>query len=79
MLLGVILMFCFGVLRIFGGNHTKKKTGKSRQKRAPTSRRGEPMSRRRPTPRRGTPLPRRGQGVKMVPLGYAAENAYTAA
>ena len=58
MLLGVIPMFCFGILRIFGGNRKKRKGGKSGHYRAPT-------------PRRGIPSPIRGRGAKMAPLGYA--------
>ena len=36
MLLGVILMFCLGILKIFGGNCKKRKTGKSSKNWAPT-------------------------------------------
>ena len=72
MLLEVIPMICFGILRIFGGNHKKRKTRKSVKNRAPTSQHGEPTPQHRPTPRHGTPSPRRGRGAKMAPLGYAA-------
>ena len=71
MLLGVIPMFCFGVLRIFGGNQKSAKKGKLGKNRAPTPQSREPTSQRKPTPRNGIPSPRRGQGAKMAPLGYA--------
>ena len=56
MLLGVISMFCFGILRISRGNRKMRKTRKSGQKNwAPTPQRREPTSLRRPTLRRGIP------------------------
>ena len=67
MLLGVIPMFCFGILE---KNRKSAKTGKSGNYRALTSQRREPTSRRRPMLRCGMPSPRRGRGAKMAPLGY---------
>ena len=52
MLLGVIPMFCFGILE---KNRKSEKTGKSRHYRAPTPQRREPMSRRRPSQGVGYP------------------------
>ena len=63
-------MFCFGILRIFGGNCKKRKTGKSGENQAPMPQRREPTPRRRPTLRRGIPSPQRGRGAKMAPLEY---------
>ena len=57
MLLGVIPMFCFGILE---KNRKSAKTGKSGHFQAPTPRRREPMPRRRLTLRRGIPSPCRG-------------------
>ena len=72
MLLGVILMFCFGILGvILEKNRKSEKIVKSRHYRAPTPQRREPMTRRRPMPRGGIPSTRRGRGAKMAPLGYA--------
>ena len=48
-------MFCFGILKIFGGNRKKRKIGKSSKNWAPTLQCREPTSLRRPTPRRGMP------------------------
>ena len=73
MLLGVIPMFCFGILE---KNRKSAKTGKSGHYLAPTLQHREPTPRRTPTPRRGIPSPRRGRGAKMAPLGYAAAKAY---
>ena len=42
MLLGVIPMFCFGILKVFEGNCKKRKIRKSRKNQAPTPRRGIP-------------------------------------
>ena len=64
-------MFCSGILRIFGGNHKKRKTRKSGKNRAPMPQLREPTPRRRPTLRHGIPSPRQGQGAKMAPLGYS--------
>ena len=62
-------MFCFAILRIFGGNRKKKRKLENLGKnQAPTPQRGEPTPRRRPTPRRGIPSPLRGRGAKMAPL-----------
>ena len=42
MLLGVIPLFCFGILRIFGENRKSEKTIKFGHYRAPTLQRKEP-------------------------------------
>ena len=58
MLLGVILMFCLGILGvILEKNRKSAKTGKSGHYRAPTPQRREPTPRRRPTPRHGIHSP----------------------
>ena len=71
MLLGVIPMFCFRILRIFGENRKSAKIGKSGHYRAPMLQHRETTPRRRPKPRRGIPSPRQGRGAKMAPLGCA--------
>ena len=68
MLLGVIPLFCFGILE---KNRKRAKTRKSGHYRAPMPQRREPTPRRRPTPMCGIPSPRQGRGAKMAPLGYA--------
>ena len=74
MLLGMILIFYFWILRIFGGNRKKCKSWKKKygHYQASTPQCREPMLRHRPTPRRGIPSPHRGRGAKMAPLEYAA-------
>ena len=52
-------MFCFEILRIYGGNRKKRKIGKSGPKRAPTLQRREPTPWRRPTSR--CCIPRRSE------------------
>ena len=64
MLLGVIPLFSFGILRIFGGNHKREENWKSGHYRAPTPQRREPTPQRRPMPRHGIPSPQRGRGAK---------------
>ena len=59
MLLGAILMICFEILRIFGGNRKSVKRRKTGQKNQA------------PTLQRGVPLLRQGRGEKLAPLGYA--------
>ena len=54
MLLGVIPMFCLGILE---KNRKSAKNGKSGHYRAPKPQRREPTPRCRPTPRRGMPSP----------------------
>ena len=68
MLLGVIFMFCFGILEEIA---KRRKTGKSRQNRAPTLQRREPTLRRRRMIGHGIPSPWRARGSKMAPLWYA--------
>ena len=60
MLLGVIPMFCFGILRIFGANRKNEENGKCGHDRASTLQRREPTPWHRPTLRHGIPSPRRG-------------------
>ena len=72
MLLGLIPMFCFGILRNYGGNRKNEENWKIWALSGSYVEHKEPTLRRRPTPRRGIPLPRRGQGAKMAPLKYSA-------
>ena len=67
MLLGVIAMFCFGILE---KNHKSAKTGKSGHYRASTLQRREPTLRCRPMLRCGIPSPWQGKGAKMAALEY---------
>ena len=75
MLLGMICMFCFGILRNFEEFWRKSQKGGKLENlgknRAITPQRREPTLRHRYMPRHGTPSLRRGQGVKMAPLRYA--------
>ena len=71
MLLGVIPMFCFEFLRIFGEKLQKLKGGKSGQTQAPMPQRREPTPRRSPTPQHERPSSWRGRGAKIAALGYA--------
>ena len=65
MLLGMIPMFCFGILGvILEKNRKSAKTGKSRHYRAPTSQCREPMPRRRPRLRCGIPSLQQGLGAQ---------------
>ena len=59
MLLGVIPMFFFSILGIFGENRKKEENWKIWGKSGSYGRR-EPTLRRRLKPRRGIPSPRRG-------------------
>ena len=68
MLLGVIPMFCFETLRIFGEKSLKSKAGNLGYQ-APTPQRREPTPWRRPTPRRGMPLHGEAKLPKWHPLG----------
>ena len=63
-------MFCFRILRIFGGNCKKRKTGKSWHFRAPTPSIGNP--RRGIDLRQGVGYPRRSEAKvpKWHPLGH---------
>ena len=54
MLLGVIPLFCFEFLKIFGEKSQKSKRD-SGQKQAPTPQCREPTPRRSPMPQRGMP------------------------
>ena len=65
MLLGVIPMFCFGILE---KNCKSAKTGKSGHYRAPKPQHREPTPWRRPKPRHGIPSPWQGRGAKMASL-----------
>ena len=64
-------MFCFWILRNFGGNRKRRKTGKILANRAPTLQRREPTPRRRPTPRHGNPRHGEAGEPKLAPLRYA--------
>ena len=70
-------MFCFGILRIFGGNHKKRKTRKSGKNQAPMSQRREPTPRRRPTPRRGIPHRDEAEVPKWHPSGMPRRSKAT--
>ena len=72
MLLGVILMFCLVVLRIFGINRKSAKRRKTWQKSSPFAA-AKGHLRRGVVLRRNEGLPRRGdaEGPKRPPLGFA--------